>query len=119
MAKRRHSNKPTLSPDAPLYHRDHARPVTRRDFLAQGFMSGTGIALGGSLFSLFANPREAHALLSDDLITLANANTDCSLGGLGVGIPFICFDLAGGSNKAVQRPNLAQNSSAIGLVRPA
>ncbi|MEE8379129.1 MAG: hypothetical protein V3R49_01975, partial [Gammaproteobacteria bacterium] len=65
--------------------------------LAQGFISGTGIALGGSLFSLFANPREAHALLSPDLITLAG-NTNCTLGGAGTNIPFICFDLAGGSN---------------------
>ncbi|MCK4587030.1 MAG: general secretion pathway protein GspF [Gammaproteobacteria bacterium] len=97
MAKRRHPNKTELSPDAPLFHRDHARPVTRRDFLAQGFISGTGIALGGSLFSLFANPRSAQAALSGDLTTLA-ASTDCTLGGLGTNIPFICFDLAGGSN---------------------
>ncbi len=97
MAKRRHPSKTELSPDAPLFHRDHARPVTRRDFLAQGFISGTGIALGGSLFSLFANPRLAQAELSGDLTTLA-ANTNCTLGGLGTNIPFICFDLAGGSN---------------------
>jgi hypothetical protein len=97
MAKRRHPNKTELSPDAPLFHRDHARPVTRRDFLAQGFISGTGIALGGSLFSLFANPRSAQAALSGDLTTLA-ASTNCTLGGLGTNIPFICFDLAGGSN---------------------
>ena len=98
MTKRRHPGTPENSPDDPLFHRDHARPVTRRDFLAQGFISGTGLALGGSLFSLFANPREAHALLSNDLRTLASNNTDCTLGGLGVGIPFFCFDLAGGSN---------------------
>jgi hypothetical protein len=97
MAKRRHQVTPELSPDDPLFHRDHARPVTRRDFLAQGFISGTGIALGGSLFSLFANPRLAQAELSGDLTTLA-ANTNCTLGGLGTNIPFICFDLAGGSN---------------------
>ena len=87
----------TLSPDAPLYHTDHARPVTRRDFLAQGFMTGAGVTLGGSIFSLFANPRAAQAALSSDLQTLAS-NTNCELGGLGVGIPFICFDLAGGAN---------------------
>lgn len=96
MAKR-HSNKGTISPDAPLFHRNHARPVTRRDFLAQGFMTGAGITLGGSLFSLFANPRAAQAALSPDLQTLATS-VNCDLGGLGVGIPFICFDLAGGAN---------------------
>ena len=44
MAKRR---KP-LHPDAPLLHRDHSRPVTRRDFLRQGFISGTGMVMSGS-----------------------------------------------------------------------
>ena len=95
MAKRRQP----LSPDAPLLHPDHPRPVTRRDFLRQGFISGTAVTLGGSLFSLFANPRAAQAALSSDLTTLADSLTDCSLGGLGAGrIPFICFDLAGGAN---------------------
>lgn len=95
MIKRRRQ---PLSPDAPLLHADHARPVTRRDFLRQGFISGSGIVLGGSLFSLFANPRAAQAALSGDLQTLAT-NTSCELGGLGAGrIPFICFDLAGGAN---------------------
>jgi len=94
MAKRRQP----LLPDAPLLHADHPRPVTRRDFLRQGFITGTAITLGGSLFSLFANPRTAQAALSADLATLATA-TNCQLGGLGAGrIPFICFDLAGGAN---------------------
>ncbi len=87
-----------LSLDAPLLHQDHSRPVTRRDFLRQGFISGTGVALGGSLFSLFANPRAAQAALSPDLSTLADSMSDCSLGATGSQIPFICFDLAGGSN---------------------
>ena len=93
MSKRRQP----LSPDAPLLHADHARPVTRRDFLRQGFISGSGIVMGGSLFSLFANPRAAQAALSGDLQTLAT-NTNCVLGGAGTGIPIICFDLAGGAN---------------------
>jgi hypothetical protein len=87
-----------LHPDEPLLHPDHPRPVTRRDFLRQGLMSGAGITLGGSLFSLFANPRAAQAALSSDLQTLA-ASTGCALGGVGAGkIPFICFDLSGGAN---------------------
>ncbi len=92
--------KKPLHPDAPLLHLNHGRPVTRRDFLRQGFISGTGIVLGGSLFSLFANPRAARAALSSDLQTLA-ASIGCTLGGAGGGkIPFICFDLAGGANIA-------------------
>lgn len=94
MSKRKH-----LHPDAPLFHADHPRPVTRRDFLRQGLITGSGVVLGGSLLSLFANPRAAQAALSSDLTALAASLNDCSLGGLGGGmIPFICFDLAGGAN---------------------
>ncbi|VAW78306.1 FIG00785185: hypothetical protein, partial [hydrothermal vent metagenome] len=101
--------KQPLHPDAPLRHRDHARPVTRRDFLAQGFISGMGMTLGGSALSLLAGSRVASASqpLSADLITLAqslqdaNGNPSCSLGGTGANpLPFICFDLAGGANIA-------------------
>ena len=70
MAKKRQP----LSPDAPLLHLDHGRPVTRRDFLRQGFITGAGVTVGGSLFSLFANPRMAQAALSSDLQTLATAS---------------------------------------------
>ncbi len=96
MAKRNQA----LHPDAPLTNLGHGRPVTRRDFLRQGFISGTGVVLGGSLFSLFANPRAAQAALSSDLQALASS-IGCTLGGAGGGkIPFICFDLAGGANIA-------------------
>ena len=61
MAKRKQS----LHPDAPLLHQDHSRPVTRRDFLRQGFISGTGMVAGGSLLGLLANPRMARALSLD------------------------------------------------------
>ncbi|MBL1276688.1 MAG: general secretion pathway protein GspF [Ectothiorhodospiraceae bacterium] len=88
----------TLSPDAPLYHLDHSRPVSRRDFLRQGFITGAGVTVGGSLLSLFANPRMAQAALSSDLQTLATTS-GCPLGSALSGrIPFICFDLAGGAN---------------------
>jgi hypothetical protein len=82
--------------DDPLRHADHPRPVTRRDFVAQGFLSGSAFALGGGVMSLFSNPREALASLSGDLDT---AGCGISLGGAGK-IPFICFDLAGGVNIA-------------------
>lgn len=97
-ARRLKKNRHGLSLDAPLLHQDHSRPVTRRDFLRQGFISGTGVALGGSLFSLFANPRAAHAELSADLQTMFTNNPNCALGTAGGNIPFICFDLAGGAS---------------------
>ena len=85
--------------DDPIRHPDHKRPVTRRDFLAQGFISGSGLALGGGALSLFSNPRDAFASLSDDLIPLLS--DPCNIATVGAGkIPFICFDLAGGANIA-------------------
>ena len=84
--------------DAPQLHGDHPRPVTRRQFVAQGFMSGAAYTVGGGIMSLFANPREAQAALSADLF---DKRTACGIAANGAGkIPFICFDLAGGANIA-------------------
>ncbi|WP_049631731.1 hypothetical protein [Cellvibrio sp. pealriver] len=87
-----------LHPDAPLLLNNHSRPVTRRELVSQGFRAGTATVLGGSIFSLFANPREAEAALSADLIAMRSS---CGIAAQGAGkIPFICFDLAGGANIA-------------------
>ncbi len=81
--------------DDPLRHADHRVPRTRREFLAQGFIMGGGAMLGGSLITL--NGR-AHAALAPDLAGLVQ---QCGIATQGAGkIPFICFDLAGGSNQA-------------------
>ena len=81
--------------DEPQYHADHPRPVTRRQFVSQGFMSGAAYTAGAGLMSLFSNPRDAFAL-SPDLDGMVNT---CQIGGAGANkIPFICFDLAGGAN---------------------
>lgn len=45
----------------PMRHADHRRPMTRREFLAQGFMAGSATVLGPTLFGMFADPRAAHA----------------------------------------------------------
>ena len=101
MAKQR---KP-LGLNDPLLYADHSRPVTRRDFLRQGLITGTGSVLTGGILGLFANPRMAQAAfntnLSSDLHALATS-IGCPLGGLSgeSKIPFICFDLAGGANLA-------------------
>src|SRR5690606_41603169 len=88
--------KPILHPDAPLLHADHARPRTRREFIAQGLTLGGGAVLANSALGLF--PNAAHAALSGDLATQMAA---CNAGNSGAGmIPFLCFDLAGGANIA-------------------
>ena len=83
--------------DQPIRHEQtHKRPVTRRDFLAQGFSSGLATIAAPTVFSLFADPRAAQAALSPDLIAL---KASCGLDVAGAGkIPFICIDLAGGAN---------------------
>ncbi|MCH8943386.1 MAG: general secretion pathway protein GspF [Proteobacteria bacterium] len=85
--------------DMPQLHGDHPRPVTRRQFVAQGFMTGAAYTVGGGVLSLFSNPREALAALSTDLDNLLL--NPCRIATDGAGkIPFICFDLAGGANIA-------------------
>ncbi|HEX5764545.1 MAG TPA: hypothetical protein VFY27_03200 [Woeseiaceae bacterium] len=92
-------NRKSRHPDAPQFHGDHRRPVTRREFVAQGFLTGSAFALGGGVMSLFSNPRQAFAALSGDLTPLLT--NPCNIATVGAGkIPFICFDLAGGANIA-------------------
>jgi hypothetical protein len=82
----------------PYRHPDHPRPVTRRQFVAQGFVAGTATVIAPTLFGLFASPRAAQAQLSPDLDALKQA---CGFAVQGAGkIPFICIDLAGGANMA-------------------
>jgi hypothetical protein len=104
MAKHRKSlhrgpkHRAPLSPNEPLRHAAHKRPVTRRDFLAQGFFTGAGIVSAPTLLGLLAGARNAEAAisLSSDVAALKTA---CGLNVPGGGkIPFICFDLAGGAN---------------------
>ena len=96
--KRRDSKTRALPVDAPLKHLDHKRPVSRRDFIRQGFGAGSAMVFASTLFSLFGNPRAAQASLSADLDLLKQS---CVLAVPGAGkIPFICFDLAGGASTA-------------------
>lgn len=90
--------KKSLHPNAPLKFGDHKKPVSRRDFIRQGFSLGSAAVMGPTLLSLFANPLAAKAALSSDLEALKQS---CGLALQGAGkIPFICFDLAGGANIA-------------------
>ena len=80
--------------DAPLFHADHPRPVTRRQLLAQGFMTGAAYTIGGGALSMF--PGSAMGQLSPDVDDM-RLNICQITDGAGK-IPFICFDLAGGAN---------------------
>ena len=80
----------------PLRHQDHPRPRTRREFLAQSFITGSAAVVGPSLLAMLA-PRAAHATLAGDIAGLLQP---CSITTGAGKIPFICFDLAGGGNIA-------------------
>jgi hypothetical protein len=87
----------SLKLDEPLRHGAHKRPKTRRDFLAQGFVTGAATVIGPSLLAALLNPKSARAL-SNDIQTLAT--TPCAITNGAGKVPFICFDLAGGANIA-------------------
>lgn len=95
MAKKK--NRP-LHPDEPLLHSDHSRPVTRREFISQGFMAGAGAVVGPSMLGMLAGTGQAHALSAD--LTALKDPSICNIVAGADKIPFICFDLAGGANFA-------------------
>ena len=100
MMKRKKMNfqrraKPGLKIDEPLKHPDHRRPLSRREFISQGFATGAATIMSGSLLNGFLSSK-ANAALSPDLEAL---KANCGIATQGAGkIPFICFDLAGGAN---------------------
>ncbi len=85
------NNRNPIGNDAPLLHPDHPKPVSRRDFLSQGFISGAAYLTMPSLLTMLTNPTTAHALTAQDC--------GVNVGG-GGRIPFLCFDLAGGASVA-------------------
>jgi hypothetical protein len=89
--------KRALALDEPLKHGSHKRPTTRRDFLAQGFMTGAATVVAPAMLAAVLKPGSARALASD---LEALKDVPCDIGEGARKIPFICFDLAGGANIA-------------------
>jgi hypothetical protein len=88
-----------LKLDEPLRHGSHKRPKTRRDFLAQGFLTGSATVMAPSMLGALLNPGKAKAL-AVDIAALATDPNFCNISNGAGKIPFICFDLAGGANIA-------------------
>ena len=112
------------TPGNPLQHPDHRRPVTRREFLSQGFITGAGTVMTGSVFSLLANSALADSghLLSPDLEELKDTllHPLCDIRSAGAGrIPFICFDLAGGANIAGSNVLIGQQGGQLDFLSTA
>ena len=98
MIIRKRSKRRELGLNEPLRLNDHSRPVTRRQLIAQGFMTGAATVMAPSLLGMLLNPRAAHALSPD--LELLKGPTECNIQQGAGKIPFICFDLAGGANIA-------------------
>jgi hypothetical protein len=92
---RKRSKRRGLGLNEPLKHESHKRPVTRRDFIAQGFLTGAASVVAPSILGALMNPRTANALSPD-----INPGNLCNIQAGAGKIPFICFDLAGGANIA-------------------
>lgn len=73
----------------PLRVEGHGRPVTRRDFLARGMLTGAAVIASPSLFGLLAGRGDARAQAAE-----------CGISVAGGKIPFLCIDLAGGASVA-------------------
>jgi hypothetical protein len=89
-----------LGLNEPLRHQDHSRPRTRREFVAQSFMTGAATVVGPSLAGMLLYPRAAGATPSNLANDIKQAVIDCNITTGAAKIPFICFDLAGGGNIA-------------------
>ena len=87
----------TLGIHDPLRLQEHSRPRTRREFVAQSFMTWAATVIGPTLLGMLASPRTAHATLAGDISPLL---VPCGITTGAGKIPFICFDLAGGGNIA-------------------
>ena len=82
----------------PMLFDNHPLPVTRRDFVAAGFMTGPAMVIGPAwLGSLLRAGRANADTLPPDLAPLLAAS-QCNVPNAAAGVPFICFDLAGGAN---------------------
>ena len=96
--------KRSLGLNEPLRHESHKKPVTRRDFLAQGFTTGAATVVAPAVLGALLGSRRAQAQtvdLSPDIDFQADPiNNICNIEQGASKIPFICFDLAGGANIA-------------------
>jgi len=84
----------------PLRHENHPRPKTRREFIAAGMLSGPAMVVAPAWLGALLKSNRANAVppLDPDIAALVSPAGECNVPPQGVGLPFICFDLAGGAN---------------------
>jgi len=113
----RNKGRKPLGLNEPLRHPDHRRPVTRRDFIAQGFMTGAATVVVPSLFGSLVAARRAGADVLSDLDPGPWGSCNISVGA--GKIPFICFDLSGGANIAGSNVLVGQRNGQLDLISTA
>jgi hypothetical protein len=93
----------TLGLDEPIRHESHKRPVTRRDFISQGFITGPAVVAVPSLLTMLVRSEIARGNpLTPDLENMLRPENQpgglCNVQAGAGKVPFICFDLSGGAN---------------------
>ena len=100
-----------VPPEQPLRHQQHPRPRTRREFIAQGFLAGVGVVVGGPALSLLSMPARALSIAPP---------AGCLTGPQGNNkIPFLCIDLAGGANIAGSNVLIGQRGGQLDFLTTA
>ena len=83
----------------PMLHSDHPLPVSRRDFVAAGILSGPAVVLAPAWLGALLKANQANAGIPlRPEITAMLPNGQCNALTAAGALPFICFDLAGGAN---------------------
>lgn len=105
-----------LGLNEPIRHNSHKRPVTRRDFIGQGFMTGAATVLASPLLSMLWKSGNAYA---DVLADLDPGGVKCAITNGAGKIPFICFDLSGGANIVGSNVLVGQKGGQLDLLSTA
>src|SRR3954470_6110296 len=96
MIIRSHKPQRTLGVDEPIKEIHHGAPVTRRELIARGFMTGPAVITAPALLAMLFGPEQARSMAPDLEAMLGPAA--CAIQAGAGKVPFICFDLAGGAN---------------------
>jgi hypothetical protein len=96
MIIRSHKPPRTLGVDEPIRETNHGAPLTRRDLIARGFMTGPAVITAPAALAMLFGPEMARAM-SPDLEAMLGP-TQCAIQAGAGKVPFICFDLTGGAN---------------------
>lgn len=92
--------KPARPPglNEPFRHENHPKPVTRRQLLGAGFLSGGAMVVAPAWLGAIFKASRANALDAD----ISALTTECHISAMAAGakgpLPFITIDLAGGAN---------------------